>query len=504
MKFWVKGISLFLIGIVWVGQTGYTQTPEHSWLFSNTKPGGSARILGIGSAQIALGGDYSSSLSNPAGLGMFNRSEFTFSPAINSYNSTARYFGNKQNNDKSVFNIPGLSYVYHVPADNRGYYGGSFGFSLTRTNDFHGEFNYFGENPFTSIIDHFVQEANGKTTAQFSETGINYNTLTGLAYFNYLIGPQTLLDPPGPDNFYFTDAEGIPFQQERVQNKGASNQWSLAYGGNYMDKFFFGASIGITSMRFSSRKQYDEFFFDDLIVDYMGFNEDLEIDGTGVNATLGIIYRPVDFFQVGASWVSPTYLQFNSNYYAEMFTQWNDFDYYNDGTIILGDEFASLDPGGLVLEYNLRTPMKFSAGVAFMSKFGFITGDVEFTNPGNAKYDSDIAGINFDGENAAIRDSYQAVMNYRIGAEGRYKMYRLRAGYGAFGNPYKNEFIKYKSYYWSAGAGVRFQNFYVDVAYVARKTKSFYFPYLLEDGAGEPVRLIEQLNTAVVTVGFTF
>jgi hypothetical protein len=60
---------------------------ENALLFSRTKPGGSARIQAMGGAQVALGGDYSSALSNPAGLGMYNRSEVTFSPALNFYNS---------------------------------------------------------------------------------------------------------------------------------------------------------------------------------------------------------------------------------------------------------------------------------------------------------------------------------------------------------------------------------------------------------------------------------
>ena len=51
---------------------------ESALLFSRTVPGGSARIQGMGGSQIALGGDFSSNLSNPAGLGMYNRSEVTF------------------------------------------------------------------------------------------------------------------------------------------------------------------------------------------------------------------------------------------------------------------------------------------------------------------------------------------------------------------------------------------------------------------------------------------
>ncbi|MDH4057684.1 MAG: long-chain fatty acid transporter, partial [Cyclobacteriaceae bacterium] len=97
---------------------------ENALLFSRTKPGGSARIQALGGTQIALGGDYSSALSNPAGLGIYNRSEVTFSPALNFYTSDSEHNGTAENESKSVFNIPGLSYVHHSAKDKNGFLGG--------------------------------------------------------------------------------------------------------------------------------------------------------------------------------------------------------------------------------------------------------------------------------------------------------------------------------------------------------------------------------------------
>lgn len=75
---------------------------ENGLLFSRTQPAGSARIQALGGTQIALGGDYSSALSNPAGLGMFNRSEFTFTPALNFNNMNAGHLGLTASDRKSV------------------------------------------------------------------------------------------------------------------------------------------------------------------------------------------------------------------------------------------------------------------------------------------------------------------------------------------------------------------------------------------------------------------
>jgi hypothetical protein len=495
----------YLAGIVvLVSSTAYGQGyVENALLFSSNRPGGSARMLGIGGAQIALGGDYSSALSNPAGLGMFNRSEFSISPAINTYDTDASYFGRTMNDSKSVFNIPGLSYVHHMPAEKNGFLGGSIGASLTRTNDFHNIFRYEGFNPNSSIIDFFVDQANGYTTDQFDEDGFNYNSPIGLAYYNYLIGPTSTPDPVnGFDDEYFTDLNinTVPFQEETTEVKGSSNQWSISYGGNYQDKLFFGAGIGITTLRYKSHKTYVETYTDDPALEGMLLDEKLEIDGSGVNLTLGLIYRPLDFAQIGVSYLTPTYYELTSNYYAEMYSGWKNFDYY--GLETLNDQFASTDPGGVTHDYTMTVPGKFSSGIAFISKYGFISGDVEWTNPGKARYSSDYQSMTSD--NRGIRASYQGVMNYRVGAELRYSVARLRAGYGSFGNPWKNDNIRYDDSYWSLGGGVRLRDFYVDVAYQNRTTKTLYFPYIFSDGYADPVKTNTSTQAFVLTVGFTF
>lgn len=500
----IREVTIYLsaIALFFTYQSHAQGYVENALLFSSNRPGGSARMQGIGGAQVALGGDYSSALSNPAGLGMFNRSEFTISPGMSFSNADASFSGNTKSDSRSVFNIPGLSYVHHLPRDNNGFLGGSFAVSLTRTNDFNNAMRYEGYNSNTSMIDYFIDQANGTTTSQFDPDGINYNSPTGLAYYNYLIGPQSLQVPPGPDNQYFTDILGVPFQEEKVQTKGSSNQWSFSYGGNYQDKLFFGAGIGITSLRYKSHTTYTETFTND--PNFFGFqlDEKLTIDGSGVNATLGLIYRPANFIQIGLSYLTPTYYQLSSNYFARMDSGWNGYDYYHDGSKILGDEFATTDEGGVTNDYSLTTPGKLSTGLALISKYGFLSADLEMTNPGNAKYSSQVTSMS--SENSGIRASYQQVINYRLGAEFRYNIVRLRGGYGTFGNPWKNDYIKFDNNYWSAGAGVRLRDFYIDVAYQSRSSKSYYFPYIFSDGYADPVTVKSKLETFVVTAGFTF
>lgn len=473
---------------------------ESALLFSRTRPGGSARIQGMGGSQIALGGDYSVGLSNPAGIGMFNRSEITFTPGYSTYNTEAEYLGNVDKTTSSKLVIPGLSLVLHMPMNKKGFIGGSFAVSLNRTNDFNRTTKYHGFNDQTSIIDSFIDIADGGTTDQFQPGGELYNAPTGLAYHNFLIGPESLLG--GADDKYFTDVRTMPDQREETETEGAMNQWSFSYGANFKDMFFVGAGIGISTLKFKSAKIYSEDFIDPYLID-LDLSENLSIRGNGINATLGAIVRPVDFLQVGVSFTTPTYYEFTEDYDAKMSTLWDNFDYYGDGSEILTG--LSVETDIVTSDYNLTTPLKFSAGVAFLSKYGIITGDIELTNPAKAKYSSSTPGISFNQENEGIKAAYQSVINYRLGGEFRYKIWRLRAGYGVQGSALKDNFDLDNSIQtMTGGIGVRLKKFYADFALVFSEAKDYYQPYFLSYMPGPLVTLDSKTTTGMLTFGITF
>jgi len=493
-----------------IASMSYAQSyVESALLFSRTRPGGSARIQGMGGSQIALGGDYSVGLSNPAGLGMYNRSEVTFTPGYSTYNTEADYLGNISKTTSTKFVIPGVSLVLHMPMDKKGFVGGSFAIGLSRTNDFNRITQFNGVNTKSSIIDSFIDIANGGTTDQFQPDGALYNAPTGLAYHNFLIGPASLLDPNFPDDEYFTDVKTVPYQRERTETEGATNQWSFSYGANFKDKLFIGAGIGVTTLKYKSSKTYFEDFDDsanDLtndIFNELNLDETLNLRGNGINATLGAIFRPVDFLQVGVSFTTPTYYELTEDYDAEMSTSWKNFDYFGNGSEILNDLSAATDI--ITSDYNLTTPMKFSAGVAFLSEYGIITGDVELTNPAKAKYSSNTPGISFDQENSNIKEAYQSVVNYRVGGEFRYKILRVRAGYGVQASALKDYFDLDNSIQTiTGGLGVRLKKFYADFALVYSNAKDYYTPYFLAEPPIPIVTLDSKTTTGMITFGLTF
>lgn len=494
---------------------------DNALLFSRTIPGGSARIQALGGAQISLGGDYSSALSNPAGLGMYNRSEFTFSPGYSVNNTTANYFGQSTKSGKSTLNIPGISYVYHHDTNKEsGFLGGSLGLSLSRINDHHVSYNYEGSNSESSIIDYFIDDAYNYDPQEMLIGGFDFYNLTALAYNNYLFEDYSdnnnliygsVLSPLPAD-----PGNGIPAevrtvrQAETFETKGAQNQWSISYGANFNDKLFVGAGVGITTLRYNLNVRYGEsdFSYDQdpeyNPIDNFDLEESLDISGSGVNFTVGMIFRPVDFLQVGASFVTPTYYQITDSYWAGLASRWNNFDYYGDGSTVLNDVSEEFDTS-LISDYNLTTPLKFSTGVTLISKFGFITGDIEMVNYGDAKYKADTGGISFGGDNEDIKGSYSSVINYRIGAEYRYNIFRARAGYRYMADPYQdNDGIDRSIKTISGGIGVRKDKFFIDMAVIYSNSEDRRTPYVAPDLPTPVASLENKFTTYMLTVGFTF
>src|SRR5688500_8666002 len=120
MRLKLFGATLTVIILCFNFELSAQSYAESALQFSRTALTGSARIQALGGAQIALGGDYSSALSNPAGLGLYNRSEVTISTAFTSLTTRSNYLDNKDSDFKSSLNIPGFSLALHFPKDNDG------------------------------------------------------------------------------------------------------------------------------------------------------------------------------------------------------------------------------------------------------------------------------------------------------------------------------------------------------------------------------------------------
>ncbi len=300
-------------------------------------------------------------------------------------------------------------------------------------------------------------------------------------------------------------------QEELSESKGSQYQWSISYGANFSDKFFLGAGIGVTSIRYKVTQYFTESNFrysEDptyVPIDNFKTTENYDIRGSGVNFTIGAILRPVDFLQVGASLVTPTYYNMTDTYTARIESVWNYYgDPNNESFPPRRDVSEHFEDIPVISEYNLSTPLRVTTGATFISKFGFISGEVEFVDYGKAKYNSDIAD-DFDAENEGVKAEYQPVVNYRLGAEYRYKIYRIRAGYNYMQDPYRQTGnIDHSVQSFSGGLGVRTKNFFVDLGAIFSSTEGTRSPYYSTIG-NDPVAY-QKFKSAnyILTFGFTF
>ena len=69
------------------------QVASDALRYSNTTVGGTARFMAMGGAFSAVGGDMSSLTFNPAGIGVFTKSQLTFSPGFAFQSTSSQYNG---------------------------------------------------------------------------------------------------------------------------------------------------------------------------------------------------------------------------------------------------------------------------------------------------------------------------------------------------------------------------------------------------------------------------
>ena len=81
------------------------QYVEDAYRFSNNTLNGTARILGMGGAQTALGADLSSISGNPAGLGFYRSNDYSVSPNLRFNNLENTVFGKLNANNHTNFNL---------------------------------------------------------------------------------------------------------------------------------------------------------------------------------------------------------------------------------------------------------------------------------------------------------------------------------------------------------------------------------------------------------------
>ena len=483
--------------------------------FSHTYSGGTARTQALGGSNIALGAEMTSISGNPAGLGMYNRSEFSFTPGFTFATNQTTINGVKVNNQNVYGSLDNIGLVINNTSDAvKGWLGGSFGFSVNKINDFNSEFKYSAGNSENSLVDYFIESANGIPVGNFPALE-EATDITTLAYNTYLIGPLNIIDASYPDDEYFSDVTSFirPAlnQEELIKTSGSQYQWSLSYGGNLADVLYVGFGLGVVSINYNAQKSYVEsnydYSADDPTYDpiyQVNLEEELNIKGTGFNGTFGLILRPVAFFRLGASITTPTIYTITDTYNASLAADWNNF-FYQD--IVGGDtvlNFLEASTAIVSSKYTMSTPFKATIGTAiFFGKLGFITVDIEYLDYANTWLSSN--EFSMDADNDYIKNNFTEALNLKAGVEIRLDALRLRAGYALDQVPVTAN-LDYKSsnHRISAGVGLHKENFFADLTVINSTLSGSYSPYTLVDNTQPVVDLWTNNFSTLLTLGFSF
>lgn len=454
--------------------------------YSQLTFGGTARFASMAGSMGALGGDISTLSYNPAGIGIFRKTELSITPTIVSQANSATYNSTTEINRKLSFNIGNIGLVATIPLSGKenstGWESINFGFGYNCTNSFQNRIDIKGYNKTSSMLDAFVADANGHSSYDFDQFS------TDLAWKTWLINPDT----SGTNLYNHVIPHYGELQHKSVDSKGGMGETVLSFGGNYKNKVFIGTTIGFIHERYIEESTYEEIDEKDTISDFKSFKyvQNLSTKGNGYNLKVGIIVKPVDWLRIGAAIHTPSILNLKDNYSSSMKSNL-------DNNIV----YDTVSPKGS-FDYSLTTPFRAIGSIGFIiSKYGLLNVDYEYIDYTYAQlYSSPNV---FGDVNSTIRSRYTSTGNLRVGGEVRLDPISIRAGYALYGSPFnggENKNANRSSY--TGGIGFRENNYFIDFAYVF--TKYTEYNYLYDSPTISSVKNDHKSSSFMLTFGVRF
>jgi hypothetical protein len=483
--------------------------------------GSTARSLGMGNSFGALGADFSAAMMNPAGLGLYRRSEVTLSPFFNLRSTESDYLSNSEKESRLKFGFGDFGLVWATPSKKEysEWKGFSFGIGYNKTNDFSGNSNAMSVNSKNSLLHSYSEElgtlSNGGGFPYYQASsdynGSNADYISSDFPFDINLAWQTyLLDSVnvGTDTYYYN---AIPYagakQTRKVKTRGGQGEWDFSFAANYENKLFLGATLGLTTVNYNEDIDWTETDAADTIPGFKSYtlSSHLKTDGTGINFKVGMIYKPIEALRIGLAIHTPTYYTLTDEYNTTISAQLED----TNGIVEYLD-YAS--PASIPFQYDIVTPFRFIGSIAaiagktgaFNIEYEYIDYSMGSITPVDKTFKSD-----FDPANDAIDNKYTASHNIRVGGELRFDNLRFRVGAFHSTSPFKSAYKGSTSTDLSktgitAGFGIRQEKYFIDFAVAHTETGSFLRPYSMDSQVVDGITYNEKDNRLLVTFGFNF
>lgn len=495
--------KFYLIAALFVTQQAVAQIPEDALRMSWNVPSGSARSQAIGGAMGALGGEITNLWVNPAGLGFYKTSELVLSPGF----TLARSKGSFRETDAKAdglnrFNLGASGLVFGFSDKYSRWTSKAFSIGVNRVANFAGTTYYKGTNDYSSFTEPLANEFfNYYASVKDANPSLSNDAIVNMGINNQSLSLQTrmalytyLVDIDSATNTVFSRAEdlGIVNQERKVTTKGGITELALGFASNMDDKIYVGLGIGIPIVNYQRTSTFTESDPTPAVNDfnYSTYYEEFTSKGVGINAKLGLIFKPVERLRLGVAIHSPSLYALKDKTTSKMVTDVDELfgagkgvDSINSSTLYEGanPEF----------KYDLVTPWKFLVSGAYVlnevedvsRQRGFISADIEYVTYGSSRFNE--AEDNGEGEyfkqvTEAVKQSYKGALNFRLGGELKFNTIMTRLGFAYYGNPYEDKELKGHKMNVSGGLGYRDKGIFIDLTYVHSLNKDIDFPYRVD------------------------
>jgi hypothetical protein len=506
------------------------QTEFDALKYVQTDINGTARYMSMAGAFGALGGDPSAIKDNPAGLGIYRRSEITGSLNILMQNTTSNW----QYKDGSVYRDSyGYGDLYKLGANNfslvlasptwkndsesksDGLLSSNWSFSYNRLKNFDRTVSLKSGLSTSSMTDYlsYFSEGFNPVDLQYSSGQINdfFNqsnmaNLSAYAYQGYLI------DSVGP-GIWQSSISNLVTPSYKLTEKGHLDEYSIGWAGNFSNKFYFGATLNYQVLNYTSIGKYSENFGSE---GFINLSDTVFTKGNGVNLNIGAILRPTDFLRFGLSVHTPTLFAITDNYYSTFA-----YDRRNKTTNQEISNGTIVGPGKAKY-FQLQSPLQINASAAYIiGTKGLVSVEYVYNNYTGSRLLSD--NEDFSDVNDGMKQTLNNVRTIKIGGE--YKLtdnFSLRAGIANTNNGTLADaekflqlntkrvdteyFLQNNTDYITLGFGYREAGWFIDFAYMNKAIDETFYPYrtsMLTIKAN-PASVITSNNNAVITLGFKF
>ena len=356
----MKKILLILLLAYSLSPIAYSQDVQR---FAERGTIGSARYVGMGGAMTAIGGDPSASMVNPAGLGLYRRSEISVS--IDETIDNTQQVGSNDTYQRTRFAAPQISAIWAWGNANkqRGLVYNNFMFSLNRLANFNRDIVVKGAGMGMVPTICNITNDEGGVSEEFLVNkpwdNVEIGWLSILGYEAYLI------DPDGKNRWKpavdFTDGS------LSISETGTSDQYTISWAGNISNQWYIGIGLNIPTINYTKHTSLRE--ENKQNSSSAELKSMFHVSGVGVSGSFGLIYRPIQALRIGASLQTPTILSLSRQSTGDMYST------------IAGQKYEVLTPESGVMDIDIASPLRTSVSVAGqMGKIGLIAVQYDYAH----------------------------------------------------------------------------------------------------------------------------